>query len=171
MRCVHRDLPKQPKDSEEDIQEELKKRFSKSSEEVEQFKKALLEQNEPSPWMQTFKHYLEKSGNYIFNMKTTNEGKLVGDGWLARLRKRQAPPSLTIDQIDVPVEWSLSRRGKELEQNSCMLRTRWLYVLNEKEAESVKRDRKRVLFDVENWMHGWFVPLRHFYHREQPVKP
>lgn len=40
------------------------------------------------------------------------------------------------------------------------METKWLYSIDEKEAQSILKNRKRILFDVENWMKGSFIPVR-----------
>lgn len=58
MKCSLRDLPKPPKEESEDIRDSIKESMNKTSKEVEEFKKALLEQNKKSRMMELFTKYL-----------------------------------------------------------------------------------------------------------------
>lgn len=58
LKCSLRDLPKPPKEESEDIRDSIKESMNKTSKEVEEFKKALLEQNKKSRMMELFTKYL-----------------------------------------------------------------------------------------------------------------
>lgn len=45
-------------------------------------------------------------------MKTTSEGKIVKESWLAKWRRQEAPHLITINSIDIPIEYSIKLRGR-----------------------------------------------------------
>jgi hypothetical protein len=76
---------------------------------------------------------------------------------------------MVINQINFEIDYVFTRNKKLIEEARTTIQTKWLYDINEKEADSIRRNRKRTLFDAEDWMKGWFVPVKRFYSRDSNI--
>lgn len=58
------------------------------------------------------------------------------------------------------VSYSFLKNNVPVEEATSTIQTKWLFVVDEKVAYSIRRNKKRILFDIDNWMRGSFIPIK-----------
>ena len=87
---------------------------------------------------------------------------IMSKSYYNRFKDNLSSYTIVVEEIPLKIHYQLTQQGSTKEENTLELRTKWLHEIESRTADSVKRMPKRILFDVEDWHRGFFVPVYKF---------